>query len=58
MWYVNLAKKLNIMEDDMRFILTMWYVNSLIANVNNIGDIKFYINYVVCKYINVGTKPS
>ena len=35
------------------FILTMWYVNSLITLLASLCIFSFYINYVICKLIQL-----
>ena len=50
MWYVNLISPLYPSTNNPCFILTMWYVNQTESTTSIEDVIKFYINYVVCKF--------
>ena len=51
MWYVNDLSNLFGGPLTFCFILTMWYVNDEISLSVFSATSKFYIKYVVCKYI-------
>ena len=50
MWYVNKKTCYYFYIETNSFILTMWYVNVIRDATKWLGDLAFYINYVVCKY--------
>ena len=49
MWYVNLTLHSTLYHLYLRFILTMWYVNTKDDDLVFMQYTGFYINYVVCK---------
>ena len=51
MWYVNSIHKLTLAVESLGFILTMWYVNNYRKTDTFMALVKFYINYVICKFI-------
>ena len=52
MWYVNSFNLAFTKLIVLCFILTMWYVNASNTSFKE-AVLKFYINYVVCKFICV-----
>ena len=51
MWYVNLLTVNILLSSGVSFILTMWYVNPEYLQIVIFAGKGFYINYVVCKYL-------
>ena len=50
MWYVNDAIYNAWFTKVYGFILTMWYVNNYRKTDTFMALVKFYINYVICKF--------
>ena len=51
MWYVNPKLKVGTGNKIQSFILTMWYVNNINKSYIFTLALKFYINYVIGKYV-------